>query len=86
MSVRRGSLWVKSCKGGVRSCAHGGTAHPRLSVTTLYGTERKRLLVLVTILSQSLLTLVGGHLVAFFLFSVWHNSGDIELIITVSSQ
>ena len=27
----------------------------------------------MTILAQSLLTLVGSHLVALFLFSVWHN-------------
>ena len=32
------------------------------------------LLALMTILAQSLLALVGSHLVAFFLFSVWHNS------------
>ena len=28
----------------------------------------------MTILSESLLTLVCGHLMAFLLFSVWHNA------------
>ena len=32
------------------------------------------LLALVTILAQSLLTLVSSHLVALLLFSVWHNT------------
>ena len=31
------------------------------------------LLALMTILAQSLLTLVSSHLVALLLFSVWHN-------------
>ena len=33
----------------------------------------KVLLALVTILAQSLLTLVSSHLVALLLLSVWHN-------------
>ena len=34
---------------------------------------RQSLLALMTILAQSLLTLVSSHLVALLLFSVWHN-------------
>ena len=32
------------------------------------------LLALMTVLAQSLLTLVSSHLVALLLFSVWHNT------------
>ena len=37
-------------------------------------TVRQSLLALMTILSQSLLTLVRSHLVALLLLSVWHSS------------
>ncbi len=34
----------------------------------------------MTILSQSLLTLVSSHLVALFLFSVWHDLNELNML------
>jgi len=45
-----------------------------------------QLLALVAILAQSLLALVGSHLVALLLFSVWHNSDLFKMLITSFSQ
>ncbi len=38
----------------------------------------KNLLALMTILAQSLLTLVSSHLVALLFLSVWHNRLNIK--------
>ena len=43
--------------------------------------SKSLLLALMTILSQSLLALVSGHLVAFLLFSVWHSLIKFKYII-----
>ena len=46
--------------------------------------RRVALLALVAVLAQALLTLVRGHLVALFLFSVWHDKMFKMIIVDCS--
>ena len=47
----------------------------------LFWALRSTLLALMSVLSQSLLTLVRRHLVSFMLLSVWHNLGYLWLVL-----
>ena len=46
---------------------------PLSRISDCLGAYNNLLFALMTILSQSFFTLMGSHLVAFFLFTVWHN-------------
>ena len=54
-----------------------GTLLPFLSF--VLSSQTVSLLALMTILAQSLLTLVGSHLVALLLLSVWHNDNILNV-------
>ena len=46
----------------------------------------KKLLLLVPILAQALLTLVRGHLMPLVFFSVWHNPRGLKLVLLDGSN
>ena len=49
----------------------------------IFFVRQKGLLALMTILAQSLLTLVSSHLVALLLFSVWHSLMKLFYCLTI---
>jgi len=49
------------------------TAVCRLNEATLFASFKDDLLLLMSVLSQTLLALVGSHFVLFSFLSAWHN-------------